>query len=116
MALHEDIQYVAILINGSPEVMLLASNRENHLIQIPLVATTRAATAQFIGIGLTKCEAPLPHRFIGHDDPALGQKFLNIAKTEREAEIQPHRVADNLRREKEPLVIGAVVCVFMKLS
>ncbi len=76
-ALHQDIQHVAILIHGSPEVMLLASNREHHLIHIPLVATTRAATAQFIGIGLTKFEAPLPHRFIGHDDPALGQKLLN---------------------------------------
>src|SRR5512135_113790 len=87
--------------------MLLTSNRENHLIHIPLVATTRAATAQFIRIGLTKFEAPLPHRFIGHNDPALCQQFLNIAKTEREAEIQPHSVADNLRRETEPLVIGS---------
>lgn len=28
-ALHQDIQHVAILIHRSPEVMLLASNREN---------------------------------------------------------------------------------------
>jgi hypothetical protein len=70
-ALHEDIQDVAILIPGSPEGMLLAADRENHLIHILLVATTRAATAQFIGRGLTKCEAPLPHLFIGHDDPVL---------------------------------------------
>src|SRR5437763_12901235 len=105
-ALYEDIQHVAVLIHRSPQVMLLTSNRENHLIHIPLVATTRAATAQFIGRGLTKCEAPLSHRFISDDDTALGQNFLNITETEREAEIQPHSVTDNLGWETKPFVVG----------
>jgi hypothetical protein len=56
-ALHKDILHVAILIHGAAEVMLLAFDRENHLIHMPLVATTRVATARFIGIGLTKFEA-----------------------------------------------------------
>ena len=76
-ALHQDIQHVAILIHGSPEGMLLASNRENHLIHMPFVAATRTATTQFIRVGLPEFEAPLPNRFRGHDNPALCQKFFD---------------------------------------
>src|SRR5258708_20442285 len=104
-ALAPDIKQIAILIHRSPEVMLFASKRENDLIQIPLVATTRAAMAQFIGIGLPKLQTPLPHRFIGHDNPALCQKFLNISITEREVKIEPHCVADNLGWETEAFVV-----------
>jgi hypothetical protein len=63
--------------------------------------------AQFIGIGLSKFETPLPHRFIGHDDPALCEEFLNIAKTERKAEIEPGCMTDNFWRETEAFVIGS---------
>src|SRR5260221_3523803 len=53
---------------------------------------------------MPKSQAPLTHRFIGHADPALCQKFFNIAKTEREAEIQPNRVADDFRWEAKAFV------------
>jgi hypothetical protein len=81
-ALHEDIEYVAILIYCSPEVMLFASNGEDYLVQMPDIAAARATTAQFVGVRLPECEAPLPHCFMGHDNPALRQEVLNIAKTE----------------------------------
>ncbi len=70
-------------------------DREKYLVHMPFVATTRTATPQFIGVHLPKFKAPLPKRFIRHHDPALCQKLFNIAKAEREAKIQPNRVADN---------------------
>src|SRR5512135_1664546 len=81
-ALQQDIKHVPILINGSPQRVFLPPDRQYHLVHVPFVAATRTTTTQFIRIGLTKFEAPLPHRFIGHDDPALCQKLLDIAKTE----------------------------------
>jgi len=72
----QDLEHISVLIHRSPQRLSLATDGEEDLIQVPFVATARAAT-QFIGRGLTKFEAPLPHRFIGHGDPALGQKFLN---------------------------------------
>jgi len=57
-----------------------------------------------IGVRLPKSQAPLTNCFIGHNDPALCQKFLTIAKTEREAEIQPNRVADDFRWEAKAFV------------
>jgi hypothetical protein len=42
---------------------------------------------------------PTPHCLAAGLDPALRKQFLNVADAEREAEIQPHRVADHVRRE-----------------
>jgi len=76
LALHKDIEHISVLIHRWPQIMSLATDGEEDLIQVPCVATARARTTPFIGRGLPTCEAPLPHRFRGHDDPALGQKFL----------------------------------------
>ena len=81
-ALHQDIKHVAILIHGSPEEVFLATYAEDDLVQVPFVTTLAPTTAQFIRIGLSKFQAPLPHGFIGHDDPTLRQKLFDIAETE----------------------------------
>jgi hypothetical protein len=41
----------------------------------------------------------LPNRFIGDDNPALGQKVFHVAKAQRETMIQPDGVTDNCRME-----------------
>src|SRR5258708_11856831 len=81
-ALDQDIQHVAILIHCSPKIMRFPVDLQIHFIHVPFVSTTRATTTQLVGVGLPKCEAPLSHRFIGDDDPALRQKLFNVAKTE----------------------------------
>ena len=70
-ALHQDVEYVAILIHGAPEILSFATNGEEDLIHVPDVSAARTATTQFIGIGLAEFQAPLTYRFIRHDDPAL---------------------------------------------
>jgi len=42
---------------------------------------------------------PAPHRFVGDVEPSLGEEFLDIAVAQREAEIEPDRVLDDLWRE-----------------
>ena len=36
-ALHQDVQDVAILIHGAPQVMLLAIDLDEHLIEVPFI-------------------------------------------------------------------------------
>ena len=67
--LHEDIEDMAVLIHGSPEVMTFAINGQKHLIQVPFVTRPRAPVTELIGVLLAKLAAPLPDRFIGHEDP-----------------------------------------------
>jgi len=106
-ALHQDIQHVAVLIDGSPQIRPFPIDGEKDLIQVPLVPTPRATAAEFVRVRLPKLQAPLAHGFVGHDDSALCQKLFDIAKTEREAEIQPNCVADNFRWEAKALVAGS---------
>jgi hypothetical protein len=69
---------------------------------MPFVTATRATTAQLVGVGLPKFEAPLPNRFIGDDDPALRVVRSSTSRaTQREAEIQPDCVAHDFRRKAE---------------
>ena len=42
-ALHQDVEHEAILIDGAPQPMLLARDRDNNFVQVPLVAATRRA-------------------------------------------------------------------------
>jgi hypothetical protein len=70
-ALDQDIQHISILVSSPPEGMRFPVDLQIHFIQVPLVTATRTTTAQCIGVGLPKLEAPLPHRFLGHDDPTL---------------------------------------------
>src|SRR5215469_722834 len=52
----------------------------------------------------------MPHGFVAGDDAASGQQLLHHTKTERDAKIQPHRMADDLGGEPIPGVAGASTC------
>jgi hypothetical protein len=45
VALDQDIQYVPVLINGSPEVVPFAINGEEDFIQMPLITRARPPVA-----------------------------------------------------------------------
>lgn len=42
---------------------------------------------------------PLSNRLIEDDDSPLGEKILDISEAQAEAMVNPHRLADDLRRE-----------------
>ena len=104
--LHQDVKHVAVLIDGAPQGVGHAVDAHEDLVQMPRVAGARATAAQRIGIGLPELPAPLAHRLVGHDDAPLGEQLLHIAVTEREAEIQPDGVTDDLGREAVTGVVG----------
>jgi hypothetical protein len=79
-ALYQDIQHVAVLIDGSPQIRPFPIDGEKDLIQVPLVPTRRTAAAEFVRVRLPKLQTPLTHGFIGHDDPTLCQKFFDITR------------------------------------
>ncbi len=76
-------------LEGNKEILALRACAEESkdgwsclLQDVRQRGATRATTAQFVGVRLPTFKTPLPNRFIGDDDSALCQKFLNIAKTE----------------------------------
>src|SRR5215831_7523189 len=77
---------------------------------MPFVANPRKPTTDPVGERLAKFARPFPHRFVADDDAAGGQQLLDHTQTEREAEIQPDGVADDLAREPIAGITGASRC------
>jgi hypothetical protein len=99
MRLNQNIEDVAILIHGTPEILLLAIDSNKDLIQIPVVAEPSLSSLQFPGIVRTELLTPLSNRLIRDDDSTFGEKILDISETHAEAMVGPDRIADNLARE-----------------
>ena len=96
--LHQDIECIPILIHCPPEIVMLALEGEPHLIQIPFVPSPGLTSSKCVGIACPKLECPLPNGCICDHDPAISQKFFNIAETQAETKVQPNSAADDLGR------------------
>ena len=92
-----------MLIDGAPEVVLLASDLEKYFIAVPLVTRLCAAMAQLIGELLAKLAAPLSHCFIGHDHAPRGEQLFDVTKAEVEAMVEPDRMSNNFLGNRKPL-------------
>jgi len=90
-ALHQDVEYISVLIHRSPEVVPLAVDGEKDLVQMPLVTTARATTA---------------HRFVGQSDASLGHQLFDVTIAEGETIIEPDTVTNDLGRKAIPFVGG----------
>lgn len=61
--LDQDIENEAILIDGAPQPMRFAGNRDDNLIHVPFVAARRSPLAELLGEGLAEFlppDAPKP--------------------------------------------------------
>jgi hypothetical protein len=103
-ALHQDVEHGTVLVDSAPEIVELAADAEEHLIEMPLVTRPRPPSAQSIRETLGELQAPAPDRLVGEDDAALGQEQLAVAEAERERVVKPHRVGDDRGREAMTMV------------
>ena len=106
--LHQDIEDVVVLIYRAPPVMAFAMDRQEYLVQVPLVARSRSAATQPIGVVLPKLPTPLTDGLMGHGDATLEQEFLHVAVAEGEPIVEPDPMADDLPRKAVVLVAFGV--------
>jgi hypothetical protein len=64
--LHQDIDDVAVLMDSPPEVLQLAVDFQEKLIQMPGVTEATPQSLQFPGVVRTKLLTPAPNRFVGN--------------------------------------------------
>jgi hypothetical protein len=95
-ALHQNIEDVVILIDGSPQVMAFAINSQKYFVQVPFVAWLGTSTLQPIRVVLPKLQTPLADGFMGDVDTAFAQQFLHVAVAQGEAIVAPDAMADDL--------------------
>jgi hypothetical protein len=72
--LDKDVEHDAVLVDGTPEIVLNALDPDEHLVEVPLVPWPWSAAAYAIGKALAEFPAPAPHCLMGHGNAQLGQQ------------------------------------------
>jgi hypothetical protein len=72
--LNKDVEHNAILINGTPKVVLHALDPDEYFVEVPFVPGARSTAAEAIGKALAELPAPPPYGLVGHNNPSLSQK------------------------------------------
>ncbi len=80
--LDEDVDDVAILIDGTPEILPLSLDRDEDLVQVPRVSQASLSALESTGVFRPEFDAPKSDRFIGNRNAALSQQILNISKAQ----------------------------------
>src|ERR671938_2062935 len=105
----QDVEDLAVLVHGTPEIVHLAADADEDLVQVPLVARTRSPPAQLVGEGLAELETPAADALVGDDHAALGQDQLHVAQAQAEDVVQPVGMGDDLSRKAVTVVrVGRV--------
>jgi hypothetical protein len=97
--LDQNVEHNPILVDGPPQPVLLAPDHQAHFVEVPLVARVWQPTPDLVGEGLAELAPPLAHGLVAHLDAAGRQHLFHHAKAQRKAEVEPHRVADDLARK-----------------
>jgi hypothetical protein len=102
--LHQEVELHAVLIHGPPQRVPLLLDRDEDLIQMPLIPGPRPPAAQLIGILLPELPAPLADGFVGDDDTADEEEFFDVTMAEAKTVVQPNGVTDDFPRKAMMLV------------
>ena len=94
--LHQDVDYVAVLIDRTPEIFQFTVDSKEDLVQMPVVAELALSSLQLANIVGAELLTPPPDRFIGYEDASFRQKILDVSKADAETMVGPDRVNDDL--------------------
>ena len=103
-ALHQDIEYDPILVNGAPQEVQHAPDPNEHFIKVPFVARLGSPPAHLVCEAGTEFQTPLTDALVGDDPTPFRQQQFDIAETQTEYVVQPNRMADQLGREAVAIV------------
>ena len=96
----EALQHLAFVIDGPPEVMSLAVDLHEHLIQMPPPVTSAhaldAVPSDLAGEDRAEPVSPEPHRFVADIDAAFVEQVLDVPQRQREADVHHHGQSDDL--------------------
>ena len=103
-ASHKNIDYVPILIDGSPQVVTLTTDCDKEFVTMPDVPKSSLLSAQRSSIGRAKLHAPEPNRLIRDDNAALAEQVFHIAEAQREPMVEPDGMANDFRWKAMPSI------------
>ncbi len=93
------ISDVAILIDGTPEILPLSLDGDEDLVQVPCVSQATLVALQSTSVFRHELDAPKSDGFIGNRDSAVREQVLNVSKAHAESMVEPDCVADDFGRK-----------------
>ena len=108
--LDENVNDIAILVHGPPQILPPPLNIHEHFVQIPGVAHAAPAVAQAPRVVESERQSPLPNRIIRDSNAALGEKIFDISETQAEPVVEPDGVADDVSGKSVPAIAGRLAC------
>ena len=96
---YENVQLNAILINRSPQVLLLTLNFEEDFVKVPGCSWARSSFLDLSSKVRSKFTAPVSDCFVANDDATPENKFRNFAQAQAKTMIKPNSVANDLNGE-----------------
>jgi hypothetical protein len=109
MRLNQDVDHVAVLIHGTPEILLLAVDSNENFVQVPNIAEAALPPFQSLGIVRTELFTPESNRFIRDEDSPFGEKILDIPEAQAETMVNPDGIANNFGRKTMTVITRPVV-------
>jgi hypothetical protein len=106
--LNQNVDHVAVLIHGTPEILLLAVDSNEDFVQVPNIAEAALTPLQSSGVLRSELLTPESNRFIRDDDSAFGEKILD-SEAQAETMINPDGIADDFWRETMTVIARPVV-------
>src|SRR5690606_3674979 len=99
----KDVEFGAMLVDGTPQQVRLTAQRHEHLVQMP--GRARLAARGFGAMRKARAElvAPASDRLVADDNTALEQQFLDVAQAQLKSKVPAHRLADHHR--KKPVTV-----------
>ena len=87
--LHEDVDYVAVFVHGTPQILLPPLVLHEQLVQIPGVAHAAPAAPQAPSVVEPKRPTPLSNCLVRHGDTPFSEEILDISDTQAETVSRP---------------------------
>jgi hypothetical protein len=79
-ALRQHVEHGTLLIDGSPKPMLPAVDRDDDLVQVPLVAARHRSSSDPSSDAEAELHRPATHGLVRHLDATRRQHLLDHAK------------------------------------
>ena len=80
--LEQDVEDVAVLVDGAPEVLPLPADGDEEFVEMPGVADAVMTSPESPGVGPAKGLTPVPDGLVRDVDAAVCQDFFDLTETE----------------------------------
>jgi len=97
--LHQASNHVAVLVDRSPQILLLALEGHNHFIKMPRLTESALSRLQCPRLSRSTLPAPWATGCVGDGEASFRQSLFDCTEPEAEARREPDGMTDNFGRK-----------------